>query len=188
MKFLYLITFILVFGFANAQEIHPNEIRKNIYSLIIKDLKSKNEKLSIKKIVIDQTINKYKDISIDTFGIKLEGEEAHIDTTICSNFENIECVNPIEINRFTLNKIYQKHFDGDYVDFYGIYAPIDKWYNLIYALAKNTLENDKSNGISVHIPVRNVYFEKGIQINQLFIYQFDLNINFEIISYKSVKI
>jgi len=55
-------------------------------------------------------------------------------------------------------------------------------------LAKNTLENEKSNGFSVQIPVRNVYFEKGIQINQLIIYQFDLNKNFEIISYKSVKI
>ena len=188
MKILNLITFVLFFGLVNAQDKHPNEVRKAIYSLIIKDLKSKNEKLPIKKIVIDQTINKYNHIALETFGVKLEGEEASKDATICANFDHVECVDPIEINRFTLNKIYQKHVDSDYVDFYGIYAPIDKWYTMIYALAKNTLENEKSNGFSVQIPVRNVYFEKGIQINQLIIYQFDLNKNFEIISYKSVKI
>lgn len=188
MKLLNLITFIFIFGIVNAQEKSPNQIRKEIYSLIIKDLKAKNDNLPLKKIVIDHTISKYKNITFDTFGIKLEEEETSQDSSICKNFDNIACVDPIEINRFTLNKIYQNHNDSDYVDFYGIYSPVDKWYNLIFALAKNSFENEKSKGFNIHIPVRNVYYKNGKQMNQLYVYQFDLDQNFEIISYKNVKI
>ena len=192
MKFYQFIVLIFFFGTLQAQthsEIrHPNEIRKEIYSFILKDIKSKNKQLPIKHILLDHTINKYNNISANTFGIVLEDEELSIDSSICSNFDNVKCVDPLAINAYSLNKIYQVHKDEDYADFYGIYAPVDKWYKMIYSIAKNTLELEKSNNFEINIPVRNVYFKNGNIVEHLIMYQFSYNGNLSLVTYKSTNL
>ena len=187
MKIINFILFLITISFTNAQTRHPNDIRNEVYSLIIKDVKSKNKNLPLKYILIDHSINKYNNISMDSYGIQLEDEELSKDSQLCTNFENVKCVEPLEINKYSLNKIYQNHIDSEYPDFYGIYTPIDKWYSLIYAVAKNTLETEKSEGFTVNIPVKNVYFKEEELVNQILFYQFNYDGNLNLLNYNQIK-
>lgn len=186
MKYLLSIFFIVASLCVDAQKVNPNEIRVKIYDTILKDIYKQNLAYPNKQIVIDPTINKFQDYKMDEFGLKLDSVKYEKDFKFCGKSSPFKCVEKIEIDRFTLTNVYKNHEDALYPDFYGIYAPIDQWYNLIYYSAVNHFEQPKSFQFSLLIPVRNVRMKDKIMKEQFYFYQFAIDEKFKIIKFEKL--
>ena len=186
MKILKLVLlFFPFFGF--AQVIHPNEIRKNIYDFIIEDINKTKKDYPIKVIYLDSEINKFNNIELTTFGIDFIKPIYERDETYCNLFSGVECVEKLAIDNYTVQKVLVNHKDQDYQDFYGIYAPLDSWYNVVSGVIKSAFQNEKVTSADVTIPVKNVYLKNGNQIIETSFYQFKLDKNFKIINNQKIK-
>ncbi|RLZ12215.1 hypothetical protein [Faecalibacter macacae] len=176
-----------LFSMLNAQEIHPNNVRKAVYDSILNDISNNRKIYTIKEIYVDATVNKFDDIEMTSYGVKLSDPEYVNDEEFCKILNNTKCVDKLKIDQFTLSKIYQEHKDEKYTDFYGIYAPLDHWYTVIHHTFQYLLQNDKPQFSSVTIPVKNVYFKNGDVITNHYFYHFDLDKDFKIISFKRIN-
>lgn len=180
--------FLLFFPFFGiAQVVHPNEIRKNIYDIIVNEIKNNRKDYTYKVIQLDETINKFDNIEFTTLGIEFSQPIYSNDKSYCSQFVGIECVDKIAIDKFTLQKVYKEHKDKDYQDYYGIYAPIDSWYGVVTSVLRKALENKYSAQVEVIIPLKNVYFKDGKEVTENYFYQFKLDENLKIINYQKIK-
>lgn len=187
LKNVLVLLFLLLLNVLNAQEIHPNFVRKAIYDSIIKDINSNKKSYIIKEIYVDATVNKFDDIEMNTYGVQLSDPEYINDDEFCKVLTNVKCVKKIEIDQFSLNKIYQEHNDKEHMDFYGVYAPLDHWYNVIHNTFQYYLQQEKPQYSSVIIPVKNVFFKDAKVITDYFFYQFNLDKDFKITSFQKIK-
>lgn len=171
-----------------AQKIHPNDIRLEIYNKITNDIKSNLPHYLNKQILIDSSVPKYNDVNISTDGIILRQPEIELKPEICNFIFNVKCVNQDEIDNYELIKIYQNHVDTENIDFYGIYAPIDHWHQLILNTLKSQMLNDKPYETIIYIPVKHQYFEGEQVMKEMWLYVVELDKEFKINNFKSVKL
>lgn len=179
--------FILSFTILQGQEIHPNHVRKAVYDIIINDIKEQRKSYNLKEIYIDATVNKFDEVEMTTYGVKLSDPEYINDQEFCKVLNFGKCVDKILIDQFSLSKVYKEHKDQNYVDFYGIYAPLDHWYNVIHNTFQYLLLKDKPQFSTVTIPVKNVFYEDGIEMTRYYFYNFTINKDFKIDSFKMIN-
>lgn len=184
LKFIITLFFPL---FITAQDVHPNTIRTQIYKAIIDDLNTINKHLPLKQIDVDVTINTFENIDFNSVGIDLINPHYANDKSFCNFIAVSKCVNKIEIDKFSLSKILVNHKDEEYVNYFGIYAPLDHWYELVNHSLKIALLKEKPLKTSVIIPVKNVYFNKGEVVNRTFFYEIILDQDFKITSKKKIN-
>ena len=180
------ILFLLFSSFIFAQSVSTNEVKKNIYQLIINDINKTNSTYPIKLIYLDATMNKFNSIDLFSFDINLTEPDYKKDETICKMFSNVTCTEKFQIDNFKLTKVYNEHKDTDYPDFYGIYAPLDHWYQYVYQMVYNNLSKDKIGAEEI-IPVKHMFYRNGIVINETLFYKFLINENGEIIQSNLIK-
>lgn len=180
---------ILVFlssSFLFAQNREINDVKNNIYQLILNDVNKTNLAYPNKLVYLDNTMNKFNTIDLFSFDINLNEPEYKKDEAVCKIFNNVVCTDKILIDNFKLTKIYNEHYDTDYPDFYGIYAPLDHWYQYVYQTVNNNLSKDKI-GVEEIIPVKHVFYRNGIVIIETLFYKFLINENGEIIQSNLIK-
>jgi len=170
-----------------AQVTHPTEIRKNIYDFILKDIQNAKKEYPIKVIYLDSEINKFNNLELTTMGIDFIKPIYERDQSFCQAFYAVECVEKVEIDQYTVQKVLVKHQDQEHQDFYGIYAPLDSWFSVVSNAIKSAFQNEKVTATEVIIPVKNVYLKNGQQIIENYFYQFKLDQNFKIINNQKIK-
>ncbi|MGV0979721.1 hypothetical protein [Empedobacter falsenii] len=183
--------FLLVFSlhivlFVDAQNVNPNQIRAKIYDTISQDIQKQSLEFPNKKIVVDPTINKFEDYKMDEFGLKLDSVKYVQDTSICSKLTTYKCVSKFEIDNYSISNVYKDEADALYPDFYGIYAPIDSWYNLIYYAAVNHFEKDRKFQFNILIPVRNVQMKNKTMKEKMFFYNVLFDEKFKILKFEKL--
>lgn len=181
------LVFIILFSVLDAQDVHPNKVRKAVYDVILNDVLNLKKSYINKEIYIDATVNKFDDVLMNSYGVQLSDPEYVNDEEFCKILQQSKCVEKLAIDQFTLSKVYQNHKDENYVDFYGIYAPLDHWYSVIHNTFQYLLQNDKPNASTIIIPVKNVYFKNGEIMTNHFFYQFNLDNEFKIKSYQKIN-
>ncbi|MGV0752206.1 hypothetical protein [Empedobacter brevis] len=180
---------VLSFNFMlslDAQNVNPNLVRTKIYDTIFQDINKQSLAFPNKRIVIDPSINKFDDFKMNEFGIKLDSVKYVQDLSFCSKISGYKCVSKFEIDTYTITNVYKNEEEALYPDFYGIYAPIDSWYNLIYYAAVNHFEKDKTFQFNVLIPVRNVQMKNRMMKEQMFFYNFLLDERFKILKFEKL--
>lgn len=183
--------FFLVLSFnimlsIDAQIVNPNQIRTKIYDTILQDIQKQNLAFPNKKIVIDPIINKFEDYKMDEFGLKLDSVKYDQDLSFCAKLSPYKCVTKFDIDQYTITNVYKNESDALYPDFYGIYAPIDSWYNLIYYAAINHFEKERKFQFSVLIPVRNVQMKNKMMQEKMFFYSFLFDERFKILKFEKL--
>ncbi|WP_313373913.1 hypothetical protein [Chishuiella sp.] len=180
----YLYSFLLFSSFLiKAQEIDPNQVRLNIYKIIIDDIKQNNIGTINKDIAIDPMINKFENFEINEFGIILDMVKYDEDLDFCKQANFYRCTTKLEIDKYKLVNVYKDDENEIFPDFYGIYSPIDSWYNLIYYAAVKHFEKESHFKFNVTIPVKNVSMIKGDSKVNISFYTFTLDDNFSVIKF-----
>ena len=131
MKNIFLLSLINFALIIQAQNVNPNEIRLKVYDTITHDINKQHPEYLHKKIVIDPTINKFNDLQMDEFGVKLDSVIYDANRSFCTKFSPYQCVQKFEIDRFKLTNVYKDKNETLNHEFYGIYAPLDHWYDVI---------------------------------------------------------
>lgn len=186
MKSIYIIS-LLISTVLFGQNKHPNDIRKIIYDTILSDIQSINSTYINKQIYVDATVPKFDDVEMSPFGVILKSPEYKVDNEFCKILQNTSCVDKIEIDHFKHEKVFQIHDDKAYIDFYGIYAPLDHWFQLIQHTFETMLMENKPENTKVLIPVKHVYFDNNFQIEEHFLYKINLDKDFKINSFQRIK-
>jgi hypothetical protein len=171
-----------------SQSKHPDEIRKEVYESILLDINNTKKDYPDKLIYLDNTINKFDYVDLLSVDLVLSDPKYFNNKHFCNQLFNVKCVDKIEIDQYKLVKVFKEHKDLDYPDFYGIYAPTDHWYQLVYQILNNNLKNDSKIEAEVVIPVRNIYFKKGVPVDDLYIYKYSIDENFKIINKGKLKL
>lgn len=171
-----------------SQFSNTNDLRKEIYELILVDINKNKPNYPIKQIYIDGTVNKFKNIDLLSFDILFSDPEYVNDKEFCQLFFNVSCVEKFEIDSYKLSKVYNEHKDEDYPDFYGIYAPTDHWFQLVNQIVSNSLEKGAKTKAEIIIPVKNTYFKNGKVSSETLIYKFLIDENFKIIKSQWIKV
>ncbi len=171
-----------------AQIIHPDELRRAIYESIQTDIQQKNPQNLNKQIYLDNTIGKVEYVDLLNVDLVLSEPKYQNDKNFCQQMFNVNCVDKYQIDHYKLAKIYNEHKDTDYPDFYGIYAPIDHWYQLVYQILNNNLKKEDKVKAEIVIPVKNTYFKDGVICTNLYFYKYIINENFEIIKKENIKL
>lgn len=168
-----------------AQTVNPNLVRSQVYdqlyALIEKDFSHAK-----KHIVLDPTINKFDKADFTDFRIELQGARYDYDEVFCGINPQLNCVKKLEIDKYSIDFVYQVHKDSNYGDFFGIYAPIDSWYQLIYQSFLKQATKESTSVFQMLFPVRHVFVQNQKQIEEILFYQVVLNEEFKII--KTLKI
>lgn len=170
-----------------GQNFHPNNVRKAVYDTILSDIKTINPMYFKKRIVVDATVGKFDDVVMTTFGVKLADPEYKSDLEFCKILPETSCVEKLEIDQFKHEKVLQNHDDNAYDDFYGIYAPIDHWFEVIQHTFEALLMNEKPKKTTVIIPMKNVYLKNGENIETNYFYKITLDNQFKIIQFQRIK-
>ncbi|MFV0183480.1 hypothetical protein OBK25_01960 [Empedobacter falsenii] len=183
--FLFILTFNLFLS-VDAQIINPDQIRTTIYDTILQDIQKQSLAFPNKIIVIDPTINKFQDLKMDEFGLQLDGAKYDQNLSFCTKLSPYKCVTKFEIDHYTITNVYKNESYALYPDFYGIYAPIDSWYNLVYYAAVAHFEKDRKFQFNVLIPVRNVQMKNKIMHDKMFFYNFLFDESFKILKFEKL--
>lgn len=170
----------------DAQIVNPNQIRTKVYDTILQDIQKQSLAFSNKKIVIDPTINKFEDYKMNEFGLKLDSVKYEQNLSFCNKLTAYKCVTKFEIDQYTITNVYKNESDALHPDFYGIYAPLDSWYNLIYYAAVSHFEKDKKFQFNVLIPVRNVQMKNKTMSERIFFYNFLFDEQFKILKFEKL--
>jgi hypothetical protein len=170
-----------------AQLVNPNEIRVKIYDTIYKDIQKQSSPSIQKEIVIDPNINKFSDYKMDEFGLKLDSVRYDPNINFCTKTSPYKCVAKFDIDRYTVVNVYKDKKESVSTDFYGIYAPLDHWYNLIYYAAVKHFEKDRKFNFTTILPVRNVRMKEGEIIERYYFYKFNFDESFRILKFEKIN-
>jgi len=180
--------FIFLGVVSQAQEKEPDQIRVSIYEAIIKDLQSLNPTYPIKQFEIDPTINVFEKVELTSSGINYYNPSYKADLDFCNSIDDVSCVNKYSIDNFRLTKVLQNHKDNAYTDYFGLYAPLDHWFQFTSALFQNLLQNKKSTTTAINIPVKHVYFKNAEEIINHYMYKIVMDENFKIIKNQRINL
>lgn len=186
MKLFFLISSLIFILHIDAQVVNPNIIRAKIYDTIMQDINKQNLNFPNKKIVIDPTINKFEDYRMDEFGIKLDSVKYEQDLSFCNKLSAYKCVTKFEIDNYSITNVYKNEKDAIFPDFYGIYAPLDSWYNLIHYAAVGHFEKNKTFKFSILLPVRNVQIKNKKMEEQVYFYKLLFDERFQILKFEKL--
>ncbi|WP_313581344.1 hypothetical protein [Chishuiella sp.] len=186
MKFYFYISILFLSFLLKAQEIDPDQIRLNIYKVIVDDIKTNNNSKINKEILIDPMINKFENFEINEFGIKLDMVKYDDNLDFCEKTNFYKCAPKLDIDKYKLVDVYKNGQNEIFPDFYGIYSPIDSWYNLIYYSAVKHFEKDSHFKFYIVLPVKNIFMEKGTSKTKMSFYTFTLDDNFIILKFDKV--
>lgn len=179
MKRVFYLFFLSISFISEAQEVNPNLVREKLYTLLYNDLsKDKNVEL-----VIDPTINKFGSYELNEFGLRLDSVKYVNDLTICTKVSPYKCVSKLEIDRYKILDVYKDGEKEIFPVFYGVYQPIDSWYNLIYYAAVKHFEKNKAFKFQVIMPVRKVWIEDKKMQERMIFYKFWFDETFEVLKY-----
>ena len=186
MKNIFLILLFNLLLSIHAQNVNPDLVRVKIYDTIVNDI-NKHRLASInKQIVIDPTINKFEDYKLNEFGVKLDSVKYDPNLKFCTKTSVYKCVTKFEIDQYKVVNVYKDQGNAIHPDFYGIYAPLDSWYNLIYYSMVKHFEKDKTFQFDVVIPVRNVWISEKEMKEQIYFYQFKFDERFKILKFEKL--
>ncbi len=186
MKHFFYVLFMSFSLSVSAQVVSPDEIRVKIYDTILSDINKQHFPGVNHQIVIDPTINKFKDYKMDEFGVKLDSVVYDQNLKFCAKTSAYKCVTKFEIDQYKIVNVFKDKKEAIAQNFYGIYAPLDHWYNLIYYAAVNHFEKDRTFQFSVVIPVRNVSLQ-GDQMKELiYFYQINFDERFKILKFEKL--
>ncbi|WP_413533294.1 hypothetical protein [Empedobacter brevis] len=186
MRLFLLVFFLHAALFVEAQQVDINQIRLKIYDTILQDVQNQNIELPFKKIVLDPTINKFEDYKMDEFGLKLDSVKYEQDLSFCNKLSAYKCSTKFEIDQYSITNIYKNEADELYPDFYGIYSPIDTWYNLIYYAAVNHFQKNKKFQFNILIPVRNVQMKNRVMNEKMIFYNFLFDEQFKVLKFEKL--
>lgn len=179
-SFKYLFIFLFCSVFLSAQQVNPYLVRSQIYNNLV-DAIAKEFKTAQAVIGIDPTINKFDKVDFTDFEIILDQPRYEADSVFCNANPQLNCVSKIEIDRYRIHYIYQVDKDEDYPHYFGIYAPLDTWYQLVYQAFIDQVKPQAKKPFTVTFPVRHVYSENGEQKEHILFYQVRLDEQFQII-------
>ncbi len=179
-SFIYLSLFLCCSVFLSAQQVNPYLVRGEIYNSLVEAIAS-DFKTANTKIVIDATINKFDKVDFTDFEIILDQPRYETDVVFCKANPQLNCVSKIEIDRYTIHYVYQTLKDLDYPHYFGIYAPLDTWYQLVYQAFIHQVKPQDKKPFVVTFPIRHVYSDNGKQKEHILFYQVNLDVNFKII-------
>jgi len=187
MKFLVNFLFFTCFISSFGQTSDTIDIKYEIYKRIITDIHEKNIDYKNKKLYLDDKIGKFNHVDFFNLNIVLTNPDYVRDKKICEFLNNVECVDQYQIDNYRLFKVFNNHVDVEYPDFYGIYAPLDSWFQLIYQVTFNNFEKNKKISSEVIIPVKNVFFKGEEIINKTYFYKFKIDEQFKISDYELIN-
>jgi len=179
MKCIFYLFFALSPLFVDSQEINPNLIRGDLYKIIYNDISCENNV----QLVVDPTINKFDSYELNEFGLKLDSAKYVNDNSICTKVSPYKCVSKFEIDSYKISDIYKEEKESAFPVFYGVYSPLDSWYNLIYYAAVKHFEKNKEFQFQVILPIRKVWIENKKMKEDMIFYQFWLDEKFEVLKF-----
>ena len=186
MKHFFYVLFMSFSLSVSAQVVSPDEIRVKIYDTILSDINKQHFPGVNHQIVIDPTINKFEDYKLNEFGVKLDSVKYDPNLKFCTKTSVYKCVTKFEIDQYKVVNVYKDQGNAIHPDFYGIYAPLDSWYNLIYYSMVKHFEKDKTFQFDVVIPVRNVWISEKEMKEQIYFYQFKFDERFKILKFEKL--
>lgn len=187
MRMIFFIT--LLFGcFVNGQTIDPINSRIQVYEHLINEIYKLNSNHKGKKIYIDASIYNFEQVEMTSMGLYFYNASFKNEKEFCSNLSHGSCVDKVEIDQFDLDKLLKEHHDEKYVDFYGIYAPLDHWYNFISHIFHTTLQNEFAGTISLTFPVKHVYFKEGKKTMETLFFNYKLDKDLKIVHYQKINL
>lgn len=189
MKALFLFIFLILINSSilRAQSFHPNELRKQIYEMIVEEIKKTNPTYLKKIIWVDPSISVFSSVDLAANGIQLSSPINRFDTDFCSYIPFANCVDKEEINQFKLIKIFNQHIDRENTDFYGIYPPLDNWRNVVLQALEISVLKDSPMDKEVIIPLKHVYFVQEKVITEHIFYRFIIDNQFKIKQFDNIK-
>lgn len=180
--------FVLLGNFVNGQAIDPSKSRINVYEHLIKEIYKINHTQTNQKIYIDPSIYQFGHVEMTSFGLYFHEPIINIDQNFCQNLSNATCVEKSAIDQFDLDKLLINHQDEKYVDFYGIYAPLDHWFAFIKHLFHVTLENEHRGNVELTFPVKHLYYKGGKKVNELILFKYKLDNDLNVLHYQKINI
>ena len=118
--------------------------------------------------------------------IKLDSVKYDQNLKFCTKTSVYKCVTRFEIDQYKVVNVYKDQGNAIHPDFYGIYAPLDSWYNLIYYAAVNHFEKDRKFQFNVLIPIRNVQMKNKTMKEKIFFYNVLFDEQFKILKFEKL--